>query len=144
MYIVIGCSRCGAIRVATDGQRTAGCPRCGYRIVVSRARVFHRAADMWEAAAALGRVNEALSSGGTEVDERWLDRRVARPVRRGRRRRDHVAAARDLYHRVGSFTADALAGVCNINPEEAAALLERLRSEGIVYSPAPGRFAFVE
>ncbi len=50
-YIVFACPKCGYIRYAREGQKTAKCLRCGYQIQISirKIRVLARVRDVRKA-----------------------------------------------------------------------------------------------
>ena len=39
LYLVLVCPRCGSVRYVREGQKTAQCLRCGYRIVLNPLKV---------------------------------------------------------------------------------------------------------
>ena len=39
LYIVLLCPRCGSVRYAKEGQKTAQCLRCGYKIPLNPLKV---------------------------------------------------------------------------------------------------------
>lgn len=39
MYVIFVCPKCGAIRYAREGQKTAGCFECGYQIRLDPTKV---------------------------------------------------------------------------------------------------------
>lgn len=55
MYLVFMCPRCGAIRYARKGQKTAGCFECGYQIPLdaTKVRILARVEKSREAIAAV-------------------------------------------------------------------------------------------
>lgn len=50
-YIIFACPKCGTIRYAREGQRTAKCLKCGYqvRMDLTGVRVLARAKDARDA-----------------------------------------------------------------------------------------------
>ncbi|MEM3745472.1 MAG: DUF1922 domain-containing protein [Candidatus Bathyarchaeia archaeon] len=38
-YVVFGCPRCGSIRYAREGQKTARCPKCNYQIQIKMEKI---------------------------------------------------------------------------------------------------------
>jgi len=146
VYAVIGCPRCSAVRVVREGQRTAGCPRCGYRIPLHKVRVFLRTPDPSQAVSALGELNQAMVARKAGEGP-WIDLRVPVPrpneVPSGPRKRAVVERARELASRAGPFTAEELAAEAAIPLKRAESLLDGLLLSGEVYSPAPGKFLFV-
>lgn len=50
-YIVFACPKCGMVRYAREGQKTAKCLKCGYqiRMGISEVRVLTRAKDARDA-----------------------------------------------------------------------------------------------
>lgn len=50
-YIIFACPRCGTIRYAKEGQKTARCLKCGYQMQVhpDKVKVFGKARDSREA-----------------------------------------------------------------------------------------------
>lgn len=47
--LIIACSQCGGLFLATDGQKTRTCPYCSTRINVRRAKQVASAASAFEA-----------------------------------------------------------------------------------------------
>jgi len=76
MYLVVGCPKCGAVRVAAKGIRTSSCPTCGKRFSLESAKVHFETDSMERArsAAALARAGD-----GAPVSE--LAQRPAKPVK---------------------------------------------------------------
>lgn len=50
-YIVFACPKCGMVRYAREGQKTAKCLKCGYQIhmSISEVRILARAKDARDA-----------------------------------------------------------------------------------------------
>jgi len=148
VYVVIACSRCKLARTARADQRTAGCPRCGRRIVLKGARVFLETDDIEAAVSALAAVNGSLAGGAPLDDGVWgdlqVDGREGPPVKRIIARRDVLSIARSLSTESASFTAGELAEKADIPIERIAAVLERWSAEGVVYSPTHGTYVLVD
>jgi len=148
VYVVVACSRCKLARTARADQRTAGCPRCGRRIVLKGARVFLETDDIEAAVNALAAVNESLAAGPLHDDGAWGDLQAdGRPLPAGKRviaRRDLLSIARSLSAEISSFTAGELAEKADIPIERVAAVLERWSAEGVVYSPTHGTYVLVD
>ena len=55
MYLVFMCPRCGSIRYAREGQKTARCFECGYHILLdpTKVRILAKAEKSREAIAAV-------------------------------------------------------------------------------------------
>ena len=55
MYLVLMCPRCGSIRYAREGQKTAKCFECGYQIPLdpTKVRILAKAEKSREAIAAV-------------------------------------------------------------------------------------------
>jgi DNA-directed RNA polymerase subunit M/transcription elongation factor TFIIS len=55
MYLIFMCPRCGSIRYAREGQKTAGCFECGYQISLepTKVRILAKAKRSKEAIAAV-------------------------------------------------------------------------------------------
>jgi len=148
MYVVIACPRCKLARAARAGQRTAGCPRCGRRIVLKGARVFLETDDIEAAVSALAAVNESLAGGAPLDDGAWgdlkTDGRTLPAAKSVSARRDLLSIARSLSAESASFTAEELAGKADVPIERIAAVLERWSAEGVVYSPTHGTYVLVD
>lgn len=54
-YIIFACPKCGSIRYAREGQKTAKCMKCGYQIQVNprKIKVLAKARDAREAVEAV-------------------------------------------------------------------------------------------
>jgi hypothetical protein len=148
VYVVITCPICRLGRTAREDQKTAGCPRCGKRIDVRKARVHLRTDDMSAAATALAVVNESMASGTLQASGRWgdldIDRTPSEHSHTAKRpRSDVMTRARKLYEENGGFTPGELAGATGIPLERIESLLARWSSDGLVFSPEMGVYEFV-
>lgn len=65
-FAVVGCPRCGSLRVAEQGRKGAQCPRCSHRIDLSAARRHFQSDSAEEARRFIGAANrrDAERRGG--------------------------------------------------------------------------------
>lgn len=62
-YAVVGCPRCGSLRIVEGKRKTALCARCPHRIDLATARRHFTSASAAEARAFLGAANRDAASG---------------------------------------------------------------------------------
>jgi hypothetical protein len=60
-FAVVGCPRCGALRVVEEGRKGAQCPRCAHRIDLRVARRHFESKDVEEARAYMGAANRGAA-----------------------------------------------------------------------------------
>jgi DNA-directed RNA polymerase subunit RPC12/RpoP len=60
--LIIVCSRCGGLLLATDGQKTRTCPYCGTRIDIRKAKKVASAKSAFEASEMLRKLKSRKSS----------------------------------------------------------------------------------
>ncbi len=65
-YAVVGCPRCGALRVVELGRKSAQCARCPNRIDLSHARRHFTSPSAEEARAYIGVANRGAAGGRRE------------------------------------------------------------------------------
>lgn len=55
MYLILKCPKCGSIRYAKEGQKTAKCLKCGYQIPLdpTKVRILAKAEKTRDAIAAV-------------------------------------------------------------------------------------------
>lgn len=56
-FAVVGCTRCGSLRVVEEGRKSAQCPRCSHRIDLTVARRHFQTSSAEEARLYLGAAN---------------------------------------------------------------------------------------
>ena len=163
MYVIVVCPRCHWGRIAREGQKTAGCPRCGYRISMKSARIFFRSTSLDEARAALGEVNRSIKgqdlTGIHSSRPTSAHTHTCLPKGRDLNEMEHAESlfscgpvglkhGRSFIERIRSlprrFTLEEMANVLEIPMERAEKILLQMMESGEMYMPSPGIYEFVE
>jgi hypothetical protein len=139
MYIVVGCPKCGAVRVAPKGNKTTSCPTCGKRFKLGSAKV-HFETDSQERA----RSAAALARAGDADAVPALAQRPAKPVKSGSGMAMAMAIAKWLSKDDIGFSEEAFletAGEQGLGGAEG--LFGRLGENAEIYEASSGRWLAV-
>ncbi|MBI5001180.1 MAG: hypothetical protein HZB92_06625 [Euryarchaeota archaeon] len=139
MYLVVGCPKCGAVRVAARGVKTTSCPTCGKRFKVDSAAV-HFETDSPERA----RSAAALARAGDSIAIPDIVQRPAKPVKAASGMAAALAIAKWLSKDGIGFSEGAFletAGEQGL--KGAGAFFKKLRENAEIYEASCGRWLAV-
>ncbi|MDP6846540.1 MAG: hypothetical protein QF366_02750 [Candidatus Poseidoniia archaeon] len=136
MFGVVACPKCRSVRSVELAHRSAGCQRCGYRMVLTKVRIWERCDSQPELAGAIARVRNELAAPVLRAEAAPSE---APP--QGDMRTRLLAALPD-----GEIEEEALlarARAARIPEERAREMLAALLADGTLCEPRPGWLAKV-
>ena len=137
VFGVVACPKCRSVRSVELAHRSAGCQRCGYRMVLTKVRIWERCDSQPELASAIARVKHELAAPALRAEEPAAPE-GAPP---GDMRTRLLGALPD-----GEIEEDALlarARAACIPEERAREMLAALLADGVLCEPRPGWLAKV-
>lgn len=137
VFGVVACPKCRSVRSVELAHRSAGCQRCGYRMVLTKVRIWEQCDSQPELAGAIARVRNELAAPALRAEE------AAPPEapQQGDMRTRLLAALPD-----GEIEEEALlerARGVRIPEARAREMLVALLADGTLYEPRPGWLAKV-
>lgn len=69
VFGVVACPKCRSVRSVELAHRSAGCQRCGYRMVLAKVRIWERCDSQPELAGAIARVRNELAAPALRAEE---------------------------------------------------------------------------
>jgi len=96
-FVVVGCPRCGALRVTEEGRKSAACPRCGAKVDLAHAPPLF-ASESLEAAQLFMGEHAAKKGGGAPRADLTA---TARVTKAGERAKGRAAIAQALQRATG-------------------------------------------
>jgi len=167
-YVVIACPRCRLARGAAETARTASCPSCGRKLLLSELRKYYRSESLDQLREAIGQLNARLK-GGLDVYLEDLyasvpekvpapkppadpDERLARKEDERIRQMGRAVPTNKLDRAIilcmtgkGPATSEDLLPLLSVKctVEQLDKRLEALRRTGLLYEPSAGKYALV-
>ncbi len=137
VFGVVACPKCRSVRSVELAHRSAGCQRCGYRMVLAKVRIWERCDSQPELAGAIARVKHELTAPALRAEEPPAPE-AAPP---GDMRTRLLGALPE-----GEIEEEALlarARAARIPEERAREMLAALLADGMLCEPRPGWLAKV-
>jgi len=141
-YAVISCPRCGRNRIAETKSGTSGCPSCGRRFELAKARRHFETDSQEQARFALTALNSGNSDTREKVGEQTGEDGDVQALKSiGGQLERAVAVAKTLSTDKGDFSSeDFIELAARADIKNPAKVLESAVDAGDVFEPKPGRY----